>query len=146
MRKVAALGSTLLAVCVGGATASGRALDPCPTVRTLDDHRASIEQVVAAARERIPHVYATVNYGQGRHPRVTRATSLIREVIWLSLPTKEGRRLRARAAKFCGNDVAFNYWAVVVEFPGAQTTDNQFAAFLAKTRSGWRLYGSVEQP
>jgi len=136
----------LLAVCVGGASASVRALDPCPTVRTLDDHQASIEQVVAAARARIPYVYATVNYGQGRHPKVTRATSLIREVIWLSLPTKEGRRLRARAARFCGSDVAFNSWAVVVEFPGAQTAGNQYATFLARTRSGWRLYGSVEQP
>jgi hypothetical protein len=139
------LGAVGFTICAASAGAAVRKLDPCPTPKTLDRDQTSIEQVVAGARERMPFIYTTINYGQGRHPRVKPSTSLINEVVGLSLSTREGRRLRASAAKFCGGEVAFNSWAVVVAFPGAATTNNQFAAFLAKTRTGWRLYGSVEQ-
>ena len=127
-----------------GLAASGKPTDPCPPVRASLVQYPQIEDVIAGARKRIPKAFAGIMDSQGTHPPVTRDSTLVREVLALSLSTDQVVRLRSRAASICGKRIAFSSWAVVVEFPARPTLSTTFAAFLARTKSRWYLYGWVE--
>jgi len=143
----AVLAAATLMVAGSNATPATFSFDPCPKPDTLAESPQAIEEVVAAARARIPHVFAGINNAQGRNPPVTKANTNITEVLALYHVTTQATRYRKAAAKVCGARVAYRSWAVLAQFPAMLMAGySQLAAFLVKTTDGWRLYSSVWDP
>ena len=143
----ATLAAAGLVVTGSNATPADFHFDQCPKAGTLAQSPQTIEEVVAAARALIPHVFAGINNAQGRNPPVTKANTNITEVLALFHSTIQATRYRKAAAKSCGSRVAYRSWAVLAQFPDMQMAGySQLAAFLVKTTSGWRLYSSVWDP
>jgi hypothetical protein len=146
MRLHRPLLATLLIAAVAASTAAHGATRPyvrCPppeTIRTA----YSIERVVDGWFASIKRLFPTIDYGQGRTPPVTRATTQIREVIALNRTSKDAFAFRRLAARRCGATIAHSSWTIVANFPLApMASTSQAAWFLVFTSEGWKLYGSV---
>ena len=104
----------------------------------------SAAPVIEGTYRAIKRLFPQINYAQGRTPPVTRATTMIREVVELNRTSRDALAFRRLAVRPCGQSIALRSWAVVAQFPlSAMASTSQSAFFVVYTTRGWKLYGGV---
>ena len=119
---------------IAKATVQSRSSVDCPSgVRSASVVPAS---VVAKEAERLLPLALRKNYS----PNEARGF-FVAAVEWLAERDVPGAdQLRARATALCGRRTAGASWGLVVRLPRVHVPISRQIAFIAKTRSGWRIY------
>jgi len=131
------VGVWLIVAPVGAAAESSS-----PTCRGAELRIAprAIDEVIAAARRAVPSAFSSMTNQEGRGAWrgyvISEAVSLQQDTA-----SAEVRRFRRIAAARCGTRIAWRAWAVVIDFPYAQSVlYGRSTAFFLFGGTRWRFW------